>query len=620
MNKKLNIMLSVMITLSMILSACAQATPERIIETVTVIETVEVEGEVKEVEKIVTVEVEKVDPAKLERMKTVIFDIDSGAVADPKLWNPYAAGRRLDHGFMQAMIEPLFILNLESPDGEVLNWLGESMEANEDATVWKIKLKEGIKWSDGETLDADDFLFTVEMGRANPGLASMPAFANLASVEKVDDLTVQFNLTESDYRFGYTNFILTSTSSFFISPQHIWEGQDPTIFTNYDPDKGWPVYSGPYTLASVSETEFTYVRNDDWWGAKAGFNLPAPEKLIWVAYGSEETRTAAMARGELDSLMGVNLGSYLALQQMTGSTIAWKAELPYAWIDPCARNFHFNLEREPWNDVEMRRAVNHAINRDQIIDITYEATSVISKHWLPAYNIFQPYLDAVEKAGLYEKYPLLAYDPDQAKAIFESKGYVMNATTGYYEKDGQELKMSIANFDATENNSAVSLLVEMFQAVGINAIQDIQPIPAFIDSLTNAGFDTYFFFVCGPIDLWAKMDTFSTRHIPAPGEASAGFYANTQRWNDEYAQAYSDIVAKMQDVKPGDPALEDLFLQAMEIWLEQLPAIPIAQAIKLVPFDQTYWTGWPTAANPYIQPATWWQSTHVILQYLQPVK
>lgn len=605
--KKLFQFATVLLLLGMLLGACQPAEPE----VVTVVQTVEVPVEV---------EVQKVDEAELERQKTVIFDIDEGSVADPKLWNPFAAGRRLDQGFMQAMIEPLFILNLESPTGEILNWLGESMESNADASEWTIKLRDGIKWSDGEALNADDFVFTVNMGMNTADLMSMPSFDNVASVEKVDDLTVKFTLKEPDYRFAYNNFVVTSTSSFFIVPEHVWKDQDPTTFTNYDPDKGWPVFSGPYKLASASETEFTYVRNDDWWGVSAGFKLPAPEKLVWVAYGSVETRTAAMARNELDSLMGVNLGSYLALQQMTGTTIAWHADLPYAWIDPCARNFNFNLTKEPWNDVKMREAVNFAINRAQIVEIAYEGTSAVSNHWLPAYNAFNGYVKAAEDAGLYGENPLDTYDPDKAKAAFEALGYKLNADTGYYEKDGKELSMTISNFDDTEMNSAVSLLVEQFQAVGINAVQDIEPIPAFIDKLTNAGFDTYYFFVCGPIDLWSKMDTFSTRHLPAEGEASAGFYTNTQRWSGDAAQAYSDVVAKMKDLPPGDPQLEPLFIDAMKIWLAEKPSLPIAQAVKLVPFDQTYWTGWPTADDPYVAPASWWQVNHVILQHLEPAK
>lgn len=616
MSKKVYMIVAVLMAVSMVLAACSSATPtpEKVVETVTV---------EKEVEKVVTVEVpvEKVDEKLAERQKTVIFDIDEGSVADPELWNPFAAGRRLDQGFFQAMIEPLFILNLESPDGEVINWLGESMTHNDDGSVWTIKLRDGIKWSDGEPMTADDFLFTVKMGMEYPELSTMPTFDDVEDVEKVDDLTLKFTLKEPDYRFGRNNFTVTSTSSFFIVPKHIWDGQDPTTFTNYDPDKGWPVFSGAYTLDSVSENEFVYVRNDDWWGVEAGFDdLPAPEKLIWVAYGSEETRTAAMARHDVDSLMGINLGSFLALKQLNDTTVAWKSDLPYAWIDPCARNLDFNLTREPWTDVDMRHAVNYAIDRDQIIDIAYEGISTKSIHWLPDYNVFKPYIQAAVDAGLYDEYPVDDYNPDKAKEIIESKGYVMNEETGYYEKDGKELTMTISNFDATEMNSAVGLLVEQFQAVGINASQDIEPIPQFIDNLKNAGFDTYYFFVCGPIDLWAKMDTFSTRHIPAEGESSAGFYTNTQRWNTEAAQKYSDVVAKMKDLPPDDPQMTDLFLEAMKIWLPELPALPIAQATKLVPFDETYWTNWPTADNPYIQPATWWQSAHVIIHNLQPAQ
>jgi peptide/nickel transport system substrate-binding protein len=613
MSKKLFVLFALVLTFTLILAGCQPEAvdPEVIIQTqeVTVVETQ-------------VVEVEKVDPALIERQKTIIFDIDSGAVADPELWNPYAAGRRVDQGFFQAMIEPLFILNLESPDGEILNWLGESFSSNADATEWTVKLREGIKWSDGETLDADDFLFTVNLALDYPELNGMPAFTNLDSVEKVDDLTLKFKLTETDYRFVYTNFVVTSTSSFMISPQHIWEGQDPTTFTNYDPAQGWPVYSGAYVLSEVSESEMTYVRDDDWWGVAAGFqpDLPAAEKLIWVAYGSEETRTAAMARNELDSLMGVNLGSFLALKQLTGTAIAWYPELPYAWIDPCSRNFHFNLTKEPWNDPEMRKAVNHAIDRAQIIDIVYEGTSSISNHWLPSYSAFNSYVALAEDSGLYDQYVIDDYNPDKAKEIIEGLGYVMNAETGYYELNGEELTMTIANFDATEMNSASALLVEQFQAVGINATQDIQAIPSFIENLTNAGFDTYYFFVCGPIDLWSKMDSFSTRHLPAEGEASSGFYANTQRWSSENAEAYSEVVAQMLDYAPGDPMLNDLFLEAMEYWLEDMPALPIAQAIKLVPFNEAYWTNWPTTDNPYIQPATWWQSTHVILHEIQPTQ
>ena len=556
-----------------------------------------------------------------ERSSTVIFDIDEGAVVDPTLWNPYAPGRRIDQGLSQAMAEPLFIMNLENPEGEIIPWLAEGFTSNETADVWTITLREGTEWSDGEALDADDFLFTVNLGMNNSELNGMPSFANVASVEKIDERTLQFTLNEPEFRFLQNTFVVQTGTSFIVLPEHIWAAQDDLLtFTNYDPEQGWPVFSGAYTLSSASENEFTYTRNDDWWGAKTGWeDLPAPEQLVWVAFGTPEARTTAMARDELDSLMDVDFGPYLALQAQNPNVISWSPAAPFAWFDPCPRNFNFNTSQAPWDDADMRKAINYAINRDQIIDIAYEGTSPVSKHWFPAYSAFDVFVNTADEAGLYDLYPLLQHDPEQAKTIIESKGYTLNGD--YYEKDGEQLATTITSFDDTEMNNVASLIVEQLQGIGVNATHDIQPIPEFIENLTGGKFDTYVFFVCGPVDAWAKMDAFSTRHLPEDSSAPvSGFYSNTQRWNTENAETYSAAVAQMQQLAPDDEAQKTLFVDAMTAFMQDMPAVPISQAIKLVPFGTTYWTNWPTAENPYIQPATWWQSTHVIIHNLQPAQ
>ena len=107
-------------------------------------------------------------------------------------------------------------------------------------------------------------------------------------------------------------------------PSTSGKGRIPLTFKYYDPAKGWPVCTGAYKLTSVSETEFTYVRDDNWWGAKTGFKkLPEPKKLIWTWAGPEETRAALMADGKLDSLMDVTLGALQALQAKNPNVIAW---------------------------------------------------------------------------------------------------------------------------------------------------------------------------------------------------------------------------------------------------------------------------------------------------------
>ena len=105
------------------------------------------------------------DYAKADRKDTVIFDIDGGRVTTPDLWNPYVPGNRRDHGLHQAMVEPLFILNYES--GKIEPWLGESMTSNDKLDVWTLKLHEGVTWSDGVPMTADDVVFTVQLMMKN---------------------------------------------------------------------------------------------------------------------------------------------------------------------------------------------------------------------------------------------------------------------------------------------------------------------------------------------------------------------------------------------------------------------------------------------------------------------
>src|SRR5580765_8457339 len=80
------------------------------------------------------------------REETVIFDLSQGQVPDPELWNPYLPSARTDNGFVQALVEPLFLLNYETQ--EIEPWLATEMTPNETLDEWTMKLRPGVKWSD----------------------------------------------------------------------------------------------------------------------------------------------------------------------------------------------------------------------------------------------------------------------------------------------------------------------------------------------------------------------------------------------------------------------------------------------------------------------------------------
>lgn len=551
-----------------------------------------------------------------ERRSTVIFDLES-RVVNPDMWNPYVPGARADQGYHQALIEPMFMLNFES--GEIEPWLALSMTPNEALDEWTMVLRPGVQWSDGMPFTSADVLFTVEMLLANSPMLMFSAALEqwVDRVEAPDDLTVHFYLKTPNPRFQLDYWAIKIYNSVYVVPKHIWEDKDPLTFKNYNPEKGWPVFTGPYRLKQFTETEFVYTRDDQWWGAASGWKpLPKPETLVWVWYGPEETRTAATADDELDSLCDISLGAFQALGYRKPDVFAWFEHPPYAWVDPCARTLEFNHTRPPWNDKEMRWAVNHAIDRDMIVAVAYEGTTIPAKHFFPAYPSLNRRVELLEQSGLYDQYPLMKYDPELTKQILESKGYRLNRR-GYYEKDGKTLSMVITTHEAyIEKQRIAQVLVELLQAVGINATHRNEAAGTWMDNFQYGNFETQMGWMsCGSVnEPWSSMDTFSAHWLVPVGERAQ---FNCWRWENE---AYTELVNEMGRLPLDDPRIDELFVEAMKIWLDELPIIPVTQAKKLLPFNPTFWTGWPTSENNYQHPCIWWQSTHKIIHNLTAQK
>ena len=556
-----------------------------------------------------------------DRASTVIFDIDGGRVTDPGLWNPFVPGSRLDHGYQQAILEPLFILNYQT--GELLPWLGERFNANQTLDVWTLTLRDGVTWQDGEAFNAEDVVYTANMLlEYAPDLANSGYLAQwVESVEQIDELTVQFNLTEPNPRFQLDIFSVKIFGSFNVMPEHIWAGQDPLTFTYYFPEQGWPLGTGPYTLESVNPTEFTYVRDDDWWGAKSGFmDLPAPEQLVWTAVGPEETRAALMADDALDVLGDITLGTLQVIQERNPNVQTWFDGAPYAWVpDPCSRTLEFNNAVEPWNDPEMRWAINYAIDRDQIVNIAYEGTTLKSRHFFPMYPPLEVLVKAAESAGAWDTEQLWTVDPERTREILEAKGYTLD-NDGYYALDGEVLSLEITTHEAfIEKQRIASVLVEQLQAAGINATTRNEASGTWLENFNLGTFEARMaWHTCGSVnEPWSSLNTFNSRWLLPVGERSNN-NENSWRWSGDAAEEYSAVVDEMGSLPLGAPQVQTLFVEAMDIWFDELPVIPITQAKKIIPVNTTYWTGWPTFENDYVHPPMWWQSAHVVIHQLEP--
>jgi len=270
----------------------------------------------------------------------------------------------------------------------------------------------------------------------------------------------------------------------------------------------------------------------------------------------------------------------------------------------------FNTTVPPWDNKDMRWAVNYALDRQQIVDVAYEGTTIPSRFFFPAYPPLNALVDAAGAAGAYDRNPIMTHDPDKAKQLIEANGYTMG-DDGFYQKDGQQLGLTITTSEAfIEMQRIIAVEVEQLQAVGINAAQKNEADAVWFDNAAfgrfeaRQGWDN-----CGSVnEPWNSLDTLNKKWVVPTGTRAS---RNNWRWsNDEY----SAIVDQIGVLPLGDPQIQPLFVQAANIYLSELPTIPITQAKKLIPFDTTHWTGWPTHDNNYIQGTTWWQTTPIILQ------
>lgn len=542
---------------------------------------------------------------EVAREKTVIFENIDGRVPIPDNMNPYISGQYLDWGMWQATQEALFYYNYET--GEIMPWLATGYSFNETSDEVTITLREGVKWSDGVDFTADDVVFTIEMLIANEELQYSADMAFwVTEISAPDSHTVVMKLSGPNPRFVLTFFAVRIWDTILIAPKHVWEDKDPLSFTNYDLAKGWPLGTGPYRLVRSTETETVFDRRDDWWAAETGFHaLPAPERAIWVTAPTEDTRAAMASNNQLDAMWIFSRSSYEVAQGRNPNIVGWTTDLPYAYLDPCPRFLGLNNNLAPFDDADIRWAVNYAINRDELVTIAYEGMTDPAATLFPTYPPLQEFLD--RNSAVFEQYPVLETDLAKVDEIMTGKGYAKNANGFWQDVNGQELTFSIITRAGEADKVKMGpVMIEQLIRAGFKA--DFQPLEAaiFWDDVEQHRAQAYITDICGSVS--DPYNTFASFH---------------SRWAETtdyvlHNEEFDGLVDDMSVLAADAPEFDGKADRALEIWVENLPVIPLVQAYLLTPFNETYWTNWPTAENNYIQPGHWWVTGELILLEIQP--
>ena len=526
-----------------------------------------------------------------ERSETLY--ISGAAWGPPSTWNPFITWAHANtSGTIGLIYETPF--QYDPLTDEMQPWLAKSGEWV-SSNVYEMKVRKGIRWSDGAMFTADDVKFTYELGKKYAALWHSPIWKWLDEIVKVDDYTLQFNFTDPLYQEWSNNLY-----NMAIVPEHLWEGRTEEEITAGANEN--PVGSGAYLYESHSADRNVYVRNEDWWATELLGLKPAPKRIVDIRVASNNIALGMVLKGELD--LSNNFLPGVDGMVKHGLVQTYYPEVPYMLSANTAILF-LNTTISPMDDPAFRKAVAYAINVDEIIKVAF-ANMVATADPTGLLPALAKYVDqdVVKQLGF-------SYDPAKAAAILADAGYKDVDGDGFVEApDGSKIELEVTcPFGWTDWMLAIDVIANSCQAAGIN-IQDKTPdYGSWNTALTTATFNM-------TLNNWAGLSNtpwtlynlvFNHPIKDIMGSGNFGKYNN---------QKIFDLVDQLAATPATDEAgMKAICSKIQEILLTEMPVIPLwyngLWAQFPTPVTQV-WTSWPSEAadTPNYLPCTWagyWQ-------------
>jgi peptide/nickel transport system substrate-binding protein len=550
------------------------------------------------------------DLREIPRNRTLIlrWGGEGGRYVDVRLWNPYLPANSHQDG-PGILHEPLAYYSAFADEWHP--WLAESWEYNEDYTELRIKTREGVTWSDGTPFSAEDVAYTLtaaaEFGPAIDWGPEIAKFMESAVAEDANNVLVTF-------KFPAPRFFFRASYKFdigyYIVPKHIFEGQDWATFEFFDLEAGLPITTGPWQVVLDSEEQRIIDRRDSWWAVDQGLvaAMPEVERIIYLPRVPDEQMAQQLIANEVDCSLDLRAFTMEAvLAQNPNITTHTGSEKPYGYVDWWPTSLYVNNEREPYTDPAVRWALSYYIDRDQVIEIGLGGAGTKWPLPLPSYPPLQPFIDAV--ADLLVEYPTLEYNPEKGDELLTGAGWAKNGD-GMWEKDGTVLAVPIESYENLMTDIG-PIIVQQLQNAGVESSY-VEP-PDLADRFEPGDFNGVLFGHGGSVanDPYDTLALYTSGSENIPG----GHAVNFSRWNNAEFDA---IVDEMAFTSPDETdKIMDQWLRAMAIWLPELPDIPIQEWYHRIPMNQTYWTGWPTQENAYVNGAFWHLTFQLVLNNLK---
>ncbi|MCJ1714069.1 ABC transporter substrate-binding protein [Curtobacterium sp. VKM Ac-2922] len=488
---------------------------------------------------------------------TMLINADHGNPLFDRNFNPYIANARTASKWMY---EPLIEVN--PLDGKRTPWLASAWTQPDPKTI-DMTIRSGVEWSDGTPFSAKDVLFTFDLLKKFPAMDLKGAWQHIDTIEQRGQHLV-FHLKSADVPS------LTIIGQTYILGEQHWKGvTDPTTFR--DPN---PVGTGPFVLGNYTDQQYSMDKNPRYWQA---------QKIVIKHLILPATNT------QLDTVTRGYDWSYSFISDVKGTWGA--ASRTNTWWFPPGGVIGLipNLTKAPYDDVNVRRGISLALNRDDIAETATEGNlKAAAQTGLILPNQEQYVNDRIPDKGV------ITQDVDAAKAAFAKSGWVEQ--DGKIMKDGKQLSITIMTANGYSDwLRAAQEVRRNLTAIGVK-VQITAPQPAGYQSNINNGTFDMAMGGMGNGDVYQAFNSLLSSDFYQPvGKSTVNNYeryknADTQELLDAY-KATTDT-AKQQEILD----------QLQEVVYNDLPVIGMYYGGLWGLFNTGKFVGWPSAEDPYMAP------------------
>jgi peptide/nickel transport system substrate-binding protein len=538
------------------------------------------------------------------RNQTMVVDQSPQTTWDS--WNYFIPnGSNYYNGFGQVCTEFLWYLNVAT--GKLVPWLATGYSYNSDFTKFTMNLNPKAHWSDGKPFTSKDVAFSINMLNENPSLLNSTPTANseAKTISTPDDHTVVIDLNVADPRYHY-NFICGIVAGFYVMPEHIWSGQDPTTF-KFNP----PVMTGPYKLYNTNSNAQVvgWVKDPNYWNI--GTLNPAPKYAAWRAASTDlDVAFEQFKAGITDYGSDFTHVSTLVAQGDKSVEILTK------FLDPCERAILINTKSPSGGgilqDYRMRWVVSMLIDRERIAQNVWVPATEPGVYPWAAY----PGNKKWEVPSIAKNYPL-SYNPTKAEQMLDTIG-ATKGSNGQRTYKGQQVTLDILTGtlpSAGDEYSIGQLLAQELTNVGIQSSIKYLGSSALTQQMLTGEFDMLSRWLCGElIDPYQLYSGYLSKYAEPIGTVTSVQSAIVRLTDPQLDTA----VGKLQGLAPTNPAATPYFHDALNRWYSDMAAVPIIQTVYTQQFNLTYWKDWPTNENIYTVPDNWWGQWLFVMGKVKP--